>query len=85
MYYRHPTPKRVTLTRRHHPLRGQEMEVVLGGPRIIVVRLRDGTSMRVPRAWTDADGAQVEGPENIFTVESLHELAALLDALARHA
>jgi len=59
------------------------MEVVLGGPRIIVVRLRDGTSMRVPRAWTDADGRSVEGPENVFTVESLHDLALLLEAFAR--
>jgi hypothetical protein len=61
------------------------MEVVLGGPRIIVVRLRDGTSMRVPRAWTDADGRSAEGPESIFTVEALHELAMLLDAFARRA
>ena len=85
MYYRHPTPPRVTLTRRHHPLCGQEMEVVRGGPRIIVVRLRDGTSLRVPRAWTDADGPSVKGPESIFTVESLHELVTLLDSLARRA
>jgi hypothetical protein len=61
------------------------MDVVLSGPRIIVVRLRDGTSMRVPRAWTDADGPSVEGPESVFTVESLHELATLLDAFAHRA
>jgi hypothetical protein len=47
----------VRVTRRHHPLEGRLVEVVTGGPTQIVVRLEDGTVMRLPRAWTDADGA----------------------------
>jgi hypothetical protein len=52
-----PTPARVKITRRHHPLEGQTLEVLRGGQIHIVVRPPDGTPMRVPRAWTDADGA----------------------------
>jgi hypothetical protein len=60
------------------------MAVVFGGPRRIVVRLSDGTSMRVPRSWTDADGpSATEAPESIFTIEALRDLADLVQAVAR--
>jgi hypothetical protein len=55
---------------------------------LLVVRLPDGSAMRMPRAWTDADGAAI-GQElsgiTIFAAESLRELIGLVDALrARH-
>jgi hypothetical protein len=54
---------------------------VLNGPTQLVVRLGDGTTMRVPRAWTDADGTPPEpARESVFTVEALREL---LDRVAR--
>jgi len=47
---------RVTVTRRHHPLQGQTLDLVKRGRTQIVVRLDDGTSMRLPRAWSSLDG-----------------------------
>jgi len=54
--YSHDLAARVTVTRRHHPLQGQSLAVVSRGRTQIVVRLGDGTSMRMPRGWTDVDG-----------------------------
>ena len=80
-YFRSRPPTAVTLTRRHHPLAGQVLELVLNGPTQLVVRLSDGTTLRVPRAWTDADGTPPEpARESVFTVEALREL---LDHVAR--
>ena len=62
------------------------MQVVFGGPRIVVGRLSDGTSMRVPRSWTDADGPSAqEAPESIFSIEALRELCDLVETIARRA
>jgi len=76
----------VRVARRHHPLEGQVVEVVTGGPTQIVVRLRDGTSMRLPRAWTDADGARPpSGTERVFSIDAMRELIERVDALGRRA
>ena len=75
----------MTLTRRHHPLEGQRFEVMFGGPTRIVVRLADGT-MRVPRSWTDADGAPApRAPDTVFSIEALKDLLELVEALRRRA
>jgi len=72
----------VTVTRRHHPLLGHRLEVVSGGASTIVVRIADGTSMRIPRAWTDADGAAPRAPgETVFSIEALSDLLRLVDAI----
>jgi hypothetical protein len=72
----------VTVTRRHHPLRGQALDVVSRGRTQLVVRLRDGTSMRMPRAWTDVDGAPPQHTaDGIFTADALRALLDLVDAL----
>jgi hypothetical protein len=55
---------------------------VLNGPTQLVVRLHDGTTLRVPRAWTDADGPPPEpAGESVFTVEALRSLLALVARL----
>jgi hypothetical protein len=71
------------VTRRHHPLHGQALEVVKRGVTQIVVRLGDGTSMRMPRAWTDVDGdpSQHTTTNGIFTAEALRALLDLVYAL----
>ena len=77
------TPEEVTVIRRHHPLRGQQFEVLQGGKELITVRLTDGTPMRIPRHWTDADGAppaDTSPNEFALTVESLRRLIELVDA-----
>ena len=81
--YSHPsTPSDVTIARRHHPLLGHRLEVVSGGTSAIVARLADGTTMRIPRAWTDADGAPGhELAETVFSIEALRDLLRLLDAI----
>ena len=88
-YILRDTPERVKVTRRHHPLRGRTLEVLIQqGKTLLVVRLPDGSAMRMPRTWTDADGGG--GPEEqsvmaVYTPESLRELITLVDALrARH-
>lgn len=85
-YIRKDSPTRVRVTRRHHPLYGQELEVLTEDKRHIVVRSPDGLSLKLPRLWTDVDGADCGGYSSgdvLFTVESLRELGALLEALAR--
>jgi len=70
------------VTRRYHPIEGRVVEVVTGGPTQIVVRLDDGTTMRLPRTWTDADGAPPPRcSERVFTVEALCELVERVDML----
>ena len=74
------------MTRRHHPLHGQELEVLTHRKRHIVVRSPDGLSMKLPRSWTDVDGtdcSEDSSGDAIFTVESLRELGVLLEALAQ--
>ena len=53
------------------------------GPRELVIRAVDGVVMRVPRAWTDADGVtQADaGPDAVFTVEAIRALVELVEAL----
>jgi hypothetical protein len=59
------------------------LEVVRGGPREVVIRAVDGLVMRLPRAWTDADGGThgSAGAEAVFTVAALRVLMELVEAL----
>ena len=77
------TPPEIRITRRHHPLQGQTFTVVRDGPRELVIRAVDGVVMRVPRAWTDADGVTVTdaGPDAVFTVDAIRALVDLVAAL----
>src|SRR3989442_15939834 len=85
-YFRGRPPTAVTLTRRHHPLAGQVLELVLNGPTQLVVRVGDGTTLRAPRAWSDADGPPAVPPRrSVFTVEALRELPAPVAPLPRRA
>jgi hypothetical protein len=80
------TPDAVTITRRHHPLEGQQVEVVQGGRQRITIRLADGTTTRIPRGWTSADGTAGDRQgwrEGVFTEDSMRRLFALLDAFGR--
>ena len=80
------TPERVKITRRHHPLLHQEFEVLKADQHRLVIQHFDGGSMKIPRAWTDADGeheSRQHCPPLVFTVEALRELLDLTDAL-RH-
>ena len=85
-YIRKDSPTHIRVTRRHHPLHGQELEVLTHGKRHVVVRSPDGLSMKLPRSWTDIDGVGFGGDSSgdaIFTVGSLRELGVLLEALAQ--
>ncbi len=79
-----PTPERVLIIRRHHPLEGQELDVVRGGRSELVVQHPDSLTMRIPRAWTDADGATAPPkvkPDTQLTVDVLRELMHLARVL----
>ena len=80
-----PTPSRVTITRRHHPLQGRVFDVLQTGPRQVVVRALGGLAMRLPRAWTDADGAPAETsePDAVFSVDAIRALLEIVEALHR--
>ena len=83
-YFLRRTPATVRLTRRYHPLEGWVLEVVIEGRTQVVVRLDDGTTMRIPRAWTDADAMPGEpAGESVFTVDALRELLERV-AVLRH-
>lgn len=78
------TPSEVKVTRRHHPLQGQSLEVLHTGPRQLVVRAPDGLPMRLPRAWTDADGATEAVAEGaVFSVDAIRALVERVEALQR--
>ncbi len=57
--------------------------MVRGGPRELVIRAVDGVVMRLPRAWTNADGLTIKdaSPEAVFTVEAIRALMELVEAL----
>jgi len=79
------TPERITITRRHHPLQSQQFDVAIGGRKRITIRLDDGTTMRIPRGWTDADGGRPQDErqrDGVLTIDSLRRLFDLIDALA---
>jgi hypothetical protein len=71
----------------HHPLKGTQVKVLFevteGLRDALVVELADGTTLRILREWTDADGAQANVDARrptLSTVESLQQLMELVDA-----
>jgi hypothetical protein len=75
----------VTITRRHHPLKGQTFDVLQTGPQQLVVRVLGGLAMRLPREWTNADGAPAETSEAdaVFSVDAIRALLEIVEALHR--
>lgn len=60
----------------------------MSGPQQVAIRLQDGTSLRVPRQWTDADGAQLRRDRQkeddfFFTLDSLRMVIGLLEAFMK--
>jgi hypothetical protein len=64
-----------------------EVEVLVEGRGDeLTVKLADQSTMRIPRAWTDADGTvRASAPQapTVFTVHSVRELLDLVEALHR--
>jgi hypothetical protein len=77
------TQEQVAITRRHHPLAGELLTVLQELNGVLVLQLKDGSSLRVPRIWTNADGPvapqSLDGNE-IFSVNSLRELMVIVAA-----
>jgi hypothetical protein len=78
-------PPRVEVTRRHHPLYGRELEVIQANKVVLTIRLANGSTMKMPRAWTNAGGtaAAVVEPRryDVLTIEAVRELIDLVCAL----
>lgn len=56
------------------------------GKSYLAIRLRDGSSMKIPRDWTDVDGKANESELavcSILTSEAIRELIELTDAIRR--
>ena len=47
---------KTTIIRRHHPLINQQLALLSVGKKTVVVRLPDGSSMKILRRWMDVDG-----------------------------
>ena len=78
-YYLSNLPSKITIIRRHHPLEGEQLDVLTAGKATIVVRLTDGSSLKLPRRWTDADDVactELSG-DSPFTLHGLRELLTL--------
>ena len=61
-----------------------QLDVVRGGKAVLVVRHPDTLTMRIARAWTDADGNATppgEEMETQLTINSIRDLIHLLDSL----
>ena len=74
----------MTITRPHHPLLGETLDVLMEGDERIVVRLANGAPMQIPRRWTDADGApDSHAPDQArtFTIDSLRALICVVEGL----
>ena len=56
-YYLSDLPSKLTIIRRYHPLETKELELLSGGKTWVVLRLADGSAVKILRRWTDADGA----------------------------
>jgi len=68
-----------TIIRQHHPLHDQKLTLLSMGKTTVVVRLADGSSMKIPRRWTDVDGnacAELTGDSEI-SLQGLKELLSL--------
>lgn len=82
-YYLSNFSSTITITRRHHPLNGQELQLLSVGKTTVVVRLGDGSSMKILRHWTDVDGVastELSGNSKL-SLRGLHELLRLFTAL----
>jgi len=82
-YYLSDLPAETTIIRRHHPLRGRKLTLLSGGETNVVVRLPDGSSLKILRRWTDIDGPEcVElcGDSSVC-IAGLKELLCLFMAL----
>ena len=82
-YYLSDFSSKTTIIRRHHPLNGQELEMLSVGKTMVVVRLRDGSSMKILRRWTDVDGVactELAG-NSVLSLRGLRELLSLFMAL----
>jgi hypothetical protein len=82
-YYLSNFSSTTTITRRHHPLNGQELDLLSVGKTTVVVRLSDGSTMKILRWWTDVDGVactELAGG-SVLSLRGLHELLGLFTAL----
>jgi hypothetical protein len=73
-------------TVRYHPLFGREMEIIRANKVVLTIRLDDGSTMKMPRTWTNAGGATgilEPSRDSVFTIEGVRELIDLVSALRR--
>jgi hypothetical protein len=65
---------------------GRELEVIRANKVMLTIRLHDGSTMKVPRAWTNAGRVMgVIEPRrcSILTIEGVRELIDLVSVLRR--
>jgi hypothetical protein len=78
-------PTHITITHPHHPLNGQTLELVgvLRGPNSrLVVKMPDGSHVRVVRDWTDyarvSGDSELPAASHLLPVEGLRELIKII-------
>jgi hypothetical protein len=74
------------VVRRHHPLLGEDLEVLSVNKSVVVVCLTNGSSLKIPRQWTDVDTAQssptLQGDSKLC-MQGLGELLEILEPLSK--
>jgi len=77
-----------TIVHRHHPLCGQKLELLFcGGKHTVTVRLHDGSSMKLPRRWTDLDATlcrELAGDSRVC-LKGLRELLSVFAGVSARA
>ena len=87
------TNEKTKITRERHPFEGQSLGIVErrrhNGEPHLLLKLPDGSRLRVPARWTTAMGADapaaMSGPKPIAPVELLFRAHLLVDSLLRRA
>lgn len=81
-------PTFITVTHPHHPLRGQQLELVRvlqGVDSKLFVRHPEGRCFRIPRDWTDFEDRQaahpVAPPERLLDISGLREVTVIISSI----
>ena len=74
--------RKISVTRAHHPLLGKIFELAQPLGNSITIILPNGCRMKIPRQWSDIDGAKpCLSLDSVFTGNSIKELLDLVDLL----
>jgi len=76
-------PDCVTITHKHHPLKGSKVKLLTVSRERLQVRQPDGTIRKLPRDWTDYDdaaaAAELPDSSHLCTIEGLRQMMRIVE------